>query len=173
LARLGITNSALAALALVTACASPLPTETPRAAKAAPSELDRVVYELGGCRGFCPSYSFAISADGNARFEGRRHTKVTGSAPVDTTPSDFREIANALAPARPAGGRTVSATSCKDYITDQQEVTVSWIRGGEMVDKLTFDLGCRDVAEQPTRAALSAARRVFPVDAMIGRPTEY
>lgn len=165
--------AACTSLAVLASCAATVPVASPPATKAVPSSLDRITYELGGCRGFCPAYSFSIAADGNAHFEGIQNTAVAGAVPVDATPFAFRDVVQALAPARPDGERVVTATNCENYSTDQQEVTVSWERSGKVVDRLVFDLGCRDPSQATVRAALKSARAHFPVDDKIGRATEF
>jgi hypothetical protein len=141
--------------------------------KAAPSDLDRIVYEVSSCRGFCPSYRFTIATDGNAHFEGLRSTRVAGRTPVNATPMLFAEIRESLAPARAAESRNVTSENCSNYVTDLQTVTVAWEKAGEVQSSLAFDLGCHDPRFDGVRRSLAAARKLFPINGAVGRVTDF
>ena len=160
----------LAACALVAGCS----TATLRpSAKAAPADVDRIVYEIGPCRGTCPVYSVSIVADGITYFEGLQHTARSGRVPADGTPSLFAAVRDRLARVRPAHSETISHPQCTLYATDQQVVTVTWMGSNREPVSLAFDLGCRDERFAELRASFSAARRLLPVDAFVGRATDF
>ena len=162
---------AILALILTAGCAAQPQSAAP-ASKSAPSDVDRIEYSIGRCRGTCPAYRFSIASDGIAFFEGEAHTAVAGRSPVDAGPTLFRSIRDALAAARPeASERTVSAETCTRFYTDQQVVTVEWT--GATTRRLSFDLGCQDEGEAAVRQALSAARRLMPIDAQVGSATRF
>ncbi len=159
------------ALLLTAGCAAQPPAAVP-AAKSVPSDVDRIEYSVGRCRGTCPAYRFSIASDGIAFFEGEAHTAAMGQSPVVAGPTLFRSIRDALAAARPEGAeRSVSAETCTRFYTDQQVVTVEWT--GATTRRLSFDLGCQDEGEAAVRQALSAARRLMPIDAQVGRATRF
>lgn len=162
----------IATALLVGACATdPAPSRS--SSKAAPSELDRIGYEISACRGFCPSYRFSISTDGNAHFEGLRSTRVAGHAPIDATPRLFRDIRDSLATARTAENRNITLDNCSNYTTDQQVVTVTWEKAGKIQSSLVFDLGCHDPRYGEMRRSLAAARKLLPIDEAVGRATDF
>ena len=162
---------AILALLLTAGCAAQSSSPVP-ASKSVPSDVDRIEYSIGRCRGTCPAYRFSIASDGIAFFEGAAHTAAAGRSPVEAGPTLFRSIRDALAAARPeATERTVSAETCARFYTDQQVVTVEWI--GATTRRLSFDLGCQDEGEGAVRQALSAARRLMPIDAQVGSATRF
>jgi hypothetical protein len=115
-----------------------------------------------------------MAADGNAYFEGERHTRTIGKTPVNGTPMLFAELKNRLSAIRPKQGtRAITHENCSVYSTDQQIVTLSWGWGFNEANVLSFDLGCHGPEHANTRAALSAARRLLPIDHLVGRPTEF
>ena len=155
-------------------CVALSPVDVGPAAKAAPSDLDRITYSISSCRGTCPAYTFFIAADGNSDFEGERHTSTTGRASVDGTPMLFKELGSRLAAIRPTGpDLAVSHNNCSVYSTDQQVVTVTWGWGHDKANVLDFDLGCRGPEHLETRKALSDVRRLLPIDGLVGRATEF
>lgn len=163
-------HAAAVLLALLTACASTPSDPLDRGGTA----VDRIVYELGPCRGFCPSFTVSIDADGEGQFVGNAHTRVGGKASFDGSPALFRDVERALAPARPTTAeRTISHDGCEPYATDQPQVTVRWERNGRPTSRLTYDLGCRDERLAPVRSALAAARKQLPIDTLVGRSTEF
>ena len=164
-------RKAILALLLTAACATQPQSAVP-ASKSVPSDVDRIEYSIGRCRGTCPAYRFSIASDGIAFFEGEVHTAATGRSPVDAGPTLFRSIRDVLAVARPeAPERTVSAETCTRFYTDQQVVTVEWT--GATTRRLSFDLGCQDEGEAAVRQALSAARRLMPIDAQVGSASRF
>jgi hypothetical protein len=78
--------------------------EAAPAAKAPPSDLDRIGYAVGPCRGTCPVYSFSIAADGISYFVGERHTATTGRVAARGDPMLFNRLKELLRPLRPAPG---------------------------------------------------------------------
>jgi len=171
-----LSRSGIRALALGGAaafCAGCVPATEPLAPKAAPSDLDRIEYSIGPCRGSCPVYSFSIAADGIAFFEGERHTRVAGRVPVDGGPALFQRLKARLAPLRPDADRSISHDACVAYATDQQTVTVAWNWGAGRRRTLSYDLGCGEERYAPLRRALSELRRELPIDALVGRATEF
>lgn len=169
-------RSILSTLALLLACSglgacatnSSLPSP-----KATPAEVDRIVYEVGPCHGTCPVYSVSIVADGITYFEGRQHTATNGRAPADGTPMLFTAVRDALAGVRPAQSEAISHPQCETYATDQQVVTVTWMGSNSTPVSLAFDLGCRDERYGEIRKSFATARRLLPVDALVGRVTEF
>lgn len=57
------------------------------------SSDDSIALERTACFGTCPIYTVTISADGTVSFEGRRFTKVQGSASGHITAAAFRDLA--------------------------------------------------------------------------------
>lgn len=159
---------------ILQSCAAPGTLAVQPKSKAAPSDTDRIEYTISRCRGFCPAYSFAISADGNAHFMGNEHTQQRDELAVAGDPALFARIKAAIAPARPhASKQVISSEGCKVFVTDQQVVTVEWWSGGQAAQTLEFDLGCRDPDVLSVRSALAAARRLMPIDGLVGRATEF
>ncbi len=167
------TTAIFIAGALASGCV-PAASRVAPAAKAAPSDLDRIGYAVGPCRGSCPVYSFTIAADGIAFFEGKRNTKVIGRVPVAGGPALFQQLKASLMPLRPgAADRIISHEQCIAYSTDQQTVTVEWGWGSDEARTLSFDLGCHEESYASIRKALWDVRRLLPVDKLVGRTTEF
>jgi hypothetical protein len=160
-------------IALSGACA-PVTTEAAPAAKAAPSDLDRIGYAVGPCRGTCPVYSFSIAADGISYFVGERHTATSGRMAARGDPMLFNRLKALLQPLRPAAGdRTIQQEDCEPYYTDQQVVTVTWGWGSNQENSLSLDLGCADPRHAAVRDTLSGVRRLLPIDDYVGRATLF
>jgi hypothetical protein len=164
---------ACVAATLASGCAPQAAAPPATAAKAVPSDLDRIGYEISACRGFCPAYKYTIAADGISFFEGERHTRSLGRSPVDGDPMLFRSLKQRLAGIRPAADLVLDHENCSAYSTDQQTVTVTWGWGAGETRTLAYDLGCRDPRYASIREALSESRRLMPIDALVGRATEY
>ena len=144
------------------------------AAKAAPSDLDRIGYAISSCRGTCPAYAVRIAADGNARFVGERNTQVAGEAVVDGTPMLFARLKARLSAIRPTQPlSTISHDNCSSYSTDQQVVTVTWGWGADKETALSFDLGCHGPEHVAVREVLREVRQLLPIDHLVGRATEF
>ncbi|QAY77958.1 DUF6438 domain-containing protein [Sphingosinicella sp. BN140058] len=166
----------LSSLALPLACcglAACATNSSPARPKAAPADVDRIVYEVGPCHGTCPVYSVSIVADGITYFEGRQHTATNGRAPAEGTPMLFSAVRDSLAAVRPSESETISHPQCQTYATDQQVVTVTWMGSNRAPVSLAFDLGCRDERYGEIRKSLAAARRLLPIDTLVGRVTEF
>lgn len=142
--------------------------------KPAPPSADCIEYSVGSCREFCPAYTFAISRDGHAAFQGLAHTAVDGVVTVGASPAAFILTEAALARSHPpATERTVGSQSCRRFAPDQQVVTVVWWSGGKEDQKLVFDLGCLGPDFEVVRSGLVAARKLMPIDSLVGRATEF
>jgi hypothetical protein len=86
----------------------------------------------------------------------------------------FAELKNRLSAIRPKQGtRAISHENCSVYSTDQQIVTLSWGWGFNEANVLSFDLGCHGPEHANTRAALSAARRLLPIDHWWADPPNF
>jgi hypothetical protein len=143
-------------------------------AKAAPSDLDRITYAITSCRGTCAAYTVFLAADGSAYFVGERNTRVSGKATVNGTPMLFARLKSHLATIRPTkASEAISNENCSAYSTDQQVVTITWGWGYDQSNTLSFDLGCHGPEHASTRDVLQEARRLLPIDHLIGKTTEF
>ncbi len=134
---------------------------------------DEIVYSISPCRGFCPAYNVRVREDGRATFEGVVHTATKGQVALRTNEGLFSDLARQLTAVRPdASQRTISHENCTVYATDQQVVSVIWLRAGKRISELTYDLGCQDEALAPLRRSLAEARRRLPIDALVGKPEQ-
>jgi hypothetical protein len=160
-------------VALCSGCA-PVAHEAAPATKAPPSEVDRIGYAVGPCRGTCPVYSFSIAADGISYFVGERHTARTGRVAARGDPMLFNRLKELLQPLRPdAGDRAIQQEDCAPYYTDQQVVTLTWGWGSDERSSLSLDLGCADPRHAAVRDTLSRVRRLLPIDDYVGRATPF
>jgi len=170
-------GSRIAAVCLGTAlggACAPLTPEAVPSAKAPPSDLDRIGYKVGPCRGTCPVYSFSIAADGISYFVGERHTATAGRVAARGDPTLFNRLKALLQPLRPdAGNRAIQQDNCEPYYTDQQVVTLTWGWGNDESRSLSLDLGCADPRHAAVRDTLSRVRRSLPIDDYVGRATPF
>jgi hypothetical protein len=115
-----------------------------------------------------------MAADGNAYFEGIRHTKAAGRAVVNGNPMLFQEIKRRLSGIRPTSSlASVGHENCSVYSTDQQVVSVTWGWGYNEKNVLNFDLGCHAPAHALTRRTLNEVRQLLPINELVGKETEF
>lgn len=154
--------AALLAFATLQACET-LP--DPAAGRA----VQRLSYETGPCFGACPVYRVTVSRDGNAVFEGRRFTAVTGTRSFRVTPRQFSAFAQQLAPLRPFEGTVrYSGETCTQMATDLPSVEVTWDTAGEARQQLYFYYGCDMERNRAIAERLTAAPGLLPIGDFIG-----
>lgn len=160
------TASAPAAPSSTAAPAEPVPNA---AATEAPFEPDSLRYATGACYGRCPVYQVTLTADGRLRFEGQQFTKKTGNHDKTVDPALFTQLRGRLAAARPARGdrKVVDSSECKLMATDHSSVEITWSRG-EQQQTLTYNLGCHDEDKAAIRDALKDARKLLPIEELVG-----
>lgn len=131
---------------------------------------ESISYETGPCFGACPVYKVTVGPDGDGTFEGRRFTAVEGTRSFRLTPAQYRAFAAHLAPVRPARGTVrYSGEACRTMATDLPSAEVVWTGSGEE-RRLYFYFGCDMERNRALGERLSAAPRLLPIAALIGRP---
>lgn len=162
----------LASAAFAGGCAADSDRPGPQA-PLAQTAIERIDYAVGPCHGTCPAYAVSIMASGGLRFAGERFTAAPTGA-LEVSAAVFDSIVKALAPAKPtASSRAIARENCAAYATDQQTVTVTWVSKRGERTTFAFDLGCHDSANQHLRQALHVARRLMPIDGLVGRATNF
>jgi hypothetical protein len=158
---------AAAALSL-SACAMSDGAATPPSTGSASAEA--IGYEVGPCFGFCPVYSASISAAGQVRFDGIRHTATFGPQSLVKDARTYRAFAAALAAYRPASGTTAS-TSCDTRMSDQQHYRITWTSADGSQTVLEHDRGCRSARNDQLNALLDKAPAQLGIAALAKQTT--
>ena len=148
---------------------------TALAARVRPSHrVHQIIYSIGPCHGTCPAYEVTLASDGGVTFVGNQFTSYLGRKLLRREHGLFARVVGQLAATQPVARRqTIAATNCSLYATDQQTVTITWQEGGRSDRILEFDLGCHDPQFGVTRRLISGARRLLPIDSLVGRRTEF
>lgn len=166
---------AVAALSMLAACAAPGAAAPGAAGPGAPVPIEResVTYSTQPCFGFCPVYSVTMTPEGEGRFEGRRHTAVTGERrfTVDReTAERFIEHLGAVKPAEGDRRIEMQSTDCGIAPTDMPSIDVRWeANTGAAPQSLHLYLGCRSPEAERVRAVLTAAPALLPIEGLIGK----
>lgn len=120
-------------------------TPLPVAAQASLTQpADRITLERTVCFGVCPDYTVTVAADGTVTFEGRRFTKVTGTATGRISRAAFRRLVRdfqainyfALADEYAPGTKV-----CPEMVTDLPSANTSIQLKGKMKSVRHY-LGC-------------------------------
>ncbi len=142
----------------------------PQAGTAPPAAAERIAWSVGPCFGFCPVYSAAIAPDGAVSFDGQRHTAMLGRQSAQKTAGEYRRLAAALAPYRPAGG-TQARTSCDVEASDMADYHISWTAPDGTQTVLDHNLGCRSPRNDALNAVLKAAPAMLGIAPWVAQTT--
>ena len=102
------------------------------------------------CYGTCPSYKVTIFSNGKVLYEGRKFVKTSGRASGRLSPSQIRDLTNALTQARYFSLRSSYASGrdgCLTIATDSPRVTTG-VRLGKKRKKIDHYRGCHSGTEQ-------------------------
>lgn len=112
-----------------------------RSAEAPAAQGEQIVISMGPCFGFCPVYMVSLSPDGLVRFDGLRHTAVTGPQTRTVPRSTYEEVRLAIAPLRPSTGAE-REWPCPQRPTDTSQLTLEWLDDQGHRTVLRYGKGC-------------------------------